>query len=175
MKKLIINSISVLFLLISGSVNIYATEKSKQTLPILKPFPAVDFQLKGEDGKTYRLGDYKGKLVLLNFWATWCPPCREEMPSMERAWQKLQGKNIVFLAVNVGETEEQIFPFTASYPVSFPLLMDQKGVVVKQYPVIGLPTTYIISPAGRVTHRAVGTREWDDQQLLKHLISLANQ
>ena len=107
--------------------------------------------------------------MLLNFWATWCPPCREEMPSMERAWQKLKGGNIVFLAVNVGETIDQIFPFTASYPVSFPLLMDQKGEVVKQYPVIGLPTTYIISVNGRVTHRAVGTREWDSPEMIQWL------
>lgn len=172
MKTNIISSLLLVFILMSG--NVLAKEKFKQTLPAVKPFPAIDFKLKGEDGKTYQLSKFKGKLVLLNFWATWCPPCREEMPAMERAWQKLKDGNIIFLAVNVGETIDQIFPFTASYPVSFPLLMDEKGEVVKQYPVIGLPTTYIISTEGKVTHRIVGSRDWDHPSIVKRLKDLSN-
>ena len=134
-----------------------------------EPFPAPEFELKGEDGKLYRLSDYRGQVVILNFWATWCPPCRDEMPSMERAWQKIKGKGIVILAVNMGEDEDAIFEFTGNYPVTFPLPMDSDGAVIKKYPVVGLPTTYIISPEGMVTHRAVGTREWEHPQLLDQL------
>lgn len=145
-----------------------------QTLPaIAQPFTAPDFALQGEDGKTYRLADYRGKLVILSFWATWCPPCRFEMPSMERAWQKLKDKNIIILAVNVGETADVIFEFTGSYPMSFPIPMDSDGRVVKDYPITGLPTTYIISPAGLATHRALGSREWDAPDLMNELIRLA--
>lgn len=171
MKKNILFYFLLVITLTSG--NVLASEKPRQTLPALKSFPAKDFVLNGEDGKTYQLSKYKGKLVLLNFWATWCPPCREEMPAMERAWQKLKDSNIVFLAVNVGETIDQIFPFTASYPVSFPLLMDIKGEVVKQYPVVGLPTTYLVSPNGLVTHRVVGTREWDEPSMIERLKNLS--
>lgn len=141
-----------------------------QTLPpVARPFVAADFALKAEDGKVYRLSDYRGKVVILNFWATWCPPCREEMPAMERAWQKVRDRNIAILAVNVGEDADTIFEFTGHYPVGFPLLMDRDGKVIQQYPVTGLPTTYIIDPRGRVTHRAVGAREWDDAALLGSL------
>jgi peroxiredoxin len=137
-----------------------------------KPFPAPDFELTGEDRKTYRLSDYRGQVVILNFWTTWCPPCRFEMPAMERVWQQVQGKGIVILAVNMGETETTIFEFTGTYPVSFPIPMDRDGKVIEEYPVIGLPTTYIINPEGYITHRAVGTREWDAPNLLDQLLAM---
>lgn len=147
-----------------------ADTTTPQTLPPLpKPFPAPNFTLQGEDGKTYRLSDYRGKVVVLNFWATWCPPCRYEMPSMERAYGKLKGEKIALLAINVGETEDQVFEFTGKYPVTFPLLLDTEGAIVPRYPVIALPTTFVIDPRGMVTHRAVGGREWDDEQLLAQL------
>jgi len=147
-----------------------------QTLqPLPKPYTAPDFTLQGEDGKTHRLSDYRGKVVVLNFWATWCPPCRYEMPSMERAHKKVQGEDIVLLAVNVGESEDKVFEFTGQYPVTFQLLLDTDGTVIKKYPVIGLPTTFIINPQGVVTHRAIGGREWDDEKLLAQLRKLLNR
>lgn len=148
-------------------------EQAEQTLPrVEQPFPAPDFVLKGENGKTYRLQDYRGKVVVINFWATWCPPCRREMPSMNRMWQKIKDKGVQILAVDVGEDADTIFEFLGSYPVAFPLLMDSDGSVVKQYPVTGLPTTYIINPAGEVVYRAVGSREWDDPALYEQLLQL---
>lgn len=143
------------------------------TLPVVAdPFPAPDFDLRGEDGERYRLSDYRGKLVILNFWATWCPPCRYEMPSLERLWQQVRDRDIVVLAVNVGEDADTIFEFTGHYPMSFPLPMDREGKVIGAYPVRGLPTTYIISPDGRVIRRAVGSREWDDPGLMQELLDL---
>ncbi len=165
----------VVFVLVTMPALAGAGNASKQSLPPIEEFSAPDFVLPGEDGKTYRLGDYRGKVVVLNFWATWCPPCRYEMPAMERAWQKVKGKGVVFLAVNVGEDEDQIFQFLGDYPVTFPILMDQKGEIVKRYPVVGLPTTYIISPNGRVTHRAVGTREWDHARLISQLLGMVTK
>ena len=85
---------------------------------------------------------------------------------MERAWQQVKDQDIMILGINVGEDADTIFEFTGSYPLSFPLLMDRDGTVVKSYPVMGLPTTYVVSPEGKVTYRAVGSREWDDPQLL---------
>lgn len=150
-----------------------AENAAVQTLTrIEKPYAAPAFTLRGEDGKTYRLADYRGKVVVLNFWATWCPPCRYEMPSMERAYKKVQDEGIVLLAINVGESEDEIFEFTGRYPVTFPLLLDSDGAVIRRYGVIGLPTTFVIDPRGRVTHRAVGGREWDDERLLSQLREL---
>ena len=111
-------------------------------------------------------------MLLVNFWATWCPPCREEMPSMERLWQKVKGKGIVLLGINVGENADTIFEFTGNYPVSFPLPMDLEGKVIESYPIQGLPTTFVIDPAGNVTHRAIGSREWDSPSMVKMLQGL---
>jgi peroxiredoxin len=144
-----------------------------QTLPrVAERYLAPDFTLKTEDGKPWRLADQRGKVIVLNFWATWCPPCRDEMPSMERARKAVESDGIVIIAVNVGEDADTIFEFTGRYPVSFPLLMDHDASIIKKYKVIGLPTTFVIDPAGYVTHRVVGGREWDDPALLEALRGL---
>lgn len=150
-----------------------AAAAGKQTLPALaKPIPAPDFNLQGEDGKWYKLSDMRGKVVVINFWATWCPPCRYEMPALERLWKKVKNKNIIILGLNVGEDADTIFEFTGTYPMSFPIPMDIDGKVIEQYPIKGLPTTYVINPQGMVTHRAVGSREWDEEWMIKKLESL---
>ncbi|VAW76213.1 Thiol:disulfide oxidoreductase related to ResA [hydrothermal vent metagenome] len=174
-----INRISLSTLLIVAFIFVhtdflYAENQNAYGLPKqLKLFKAPGFSLKGEDGKTYRLSDFRGKLVIINFWATWCPPCRYEMPAMERAWKKLKGKGVMLLAINVGEDENTLFEFMAKYPMSFPVLMDRKGEVIKQYKVTGLPTTYIIDQKGVVIHRAMGGRLWDHPKLVKKLLNLA--
>ena len=133
---------------------------------------APDFELSDLDGNIHHLRDYRGKVLVVNFWATWCPPCREEMPSMERAWQKLKNEEMVMIAINVGEDEDTIFQFTANYPVTFPLLLDQDSEVVGPWGVRGLPTTYVVDPKGRVVYRAIGGREWDDPELLDKVRAL---
>lgn len=133
---------------------------------------APEFELMDIDGGTHRLSDYRGKVLIVNFWATWCPPCREEMPSMQRAWGQLEQDGILMLAVNVGEDEDTIFQFTANYPVEFPLLMDRDSSVVGAWPVRGLPTTFVVDPEGRLAYRAIGGREWDDPQLLESVRGL---
>ena len=127
---------------------------------------APDFALQDTEGKMHRLSDYRGKPVIINFWTTWCPPCREELPSMNRAWHLLEKEGIAMLALNMGEDEDTIFIFSADYPTDFPILMDQSGEVIEQWPVKGLPTTYVIAPDGTFAYRAIGSREWDDKVLL---------
>lgn len=147
-----------------------------QTLtPLPSPVAAADFALQDSDGVRHTLADYRGKVVVLNFWATWCPPCRAEMPSMQRGWEAARDDGVVFIAVNVGEDADTIFMFLGAYALDFPVLLDKDAKVVGQYPVTGLPTTYIIDTEGRITHRAVGGREWDDVQLLQTLRKLAER
>ena len=106
MKFIVSIWLAAVLLILTTNVN---ADNGNQTLPKLaEPFIAPDFILKGEDGNTYRLKDYRGKVVILNFWATWCPPCREEMPSMERAWHQIKDKGIVMLGINVGDAVEVV-------------------------------------------------------------------
>ena len=142
------------------------TQAAGTLTPIPGKVPAPDFGLQDTNGKMHRLSDYRGKPVIINFWTTWCPPCREELPSMNRAWHLLKQEGIAMLAINMGEDEDTIFLFSADYPTDFPILLDQSGEVIEQWPVKGLPTTYIIAPDGSIAYRAIGSREWDDKALL---------
>ncbi len=133
---------------------------------------APGFRLPDLDGREHRLADYRGKVVVVNFWATWCPPCRAEMPSMERAWQRMKDRDMVMIAINMGEDEDTVFRFTADYPVTFPLLLDPATDTAGPWGVRGLPTTYVVDPEGRIVYRAIGGREWDDPELLRQLEAL---
>ena len=144
-----------------------AAEKADQTLTAVEGRPpAPELSLLDLEGARHHMGDYRGRVVIVNFWATWCPPCREEMPSMQRAYEKLREEGIEMLAVNIGEDEDTIFAFTADYPVEFPLLMDLDSTTIQSWPVKGLPTTFVVDPQGRLAYRAIGGREWDDPGLL---------
>ena len=143
------------------------SQGSRQTLtPLAQRVPAPDFALPDMDGRIHRLSDYRGRVVIVNFWATWCPPCREEMPSLQRAREALRADGVEVLAVDVGEDEDTVFTFTADYPVEFPLLLDGDGAVIGEWPVKGLPTTFVVDANGRIAYRAVGGRAWDDPVLL---------
>ncbi len=159
---------TLLFVFLIALVTQYSlAQKPGKGLTLLAEKPgAPDFELTDIDGNIHRLADYRGKVLIVNFWATWCPPCREEMPSMQRAWEKLQQESILMLAINVGEDEDTIFQFTANYPVDFPLLMDRDSKIIGAWPVRGLPTTFVVDPQGRLVYRAIGGREWDDPEIL---------
>jgi peroxiredoxin len=136
---------------------------------------APDFELMDTEGRLHRLSDYRGRPVIINFWTTWCPPCREEIPSMNRAWHILEQEDIAMLAINMGEDEDTIFIFTADYPADFPMLMDRSGEVIAEWPVKGLPTTYVVAPDGTIAYRAIGSREWDDVGLLDRVRALRKE
>jgi peroxiredoxin len=142
----------------------------------LTPIPerpvAPEFSLVDAGGKTHRLADYRGRPVIVNFWATWCPPCREEMPSMQRGWEQVREAGVAMLAINVGEDEATVAAFTATYAVDFPLLLDPDSAVAQSWPVKGLPTTFVVDPAGRLVYRAIGGRAWDDPGLLDQVRAL---
>jgi len=142
-----------------------------------EPLPAPDFTLKDMDNKQFSLKDYRGKVVMLNFWATWCPPCRREMPSMERLHQKLKGKDFVVLALNQMEDGDQVFAFTGDLGVdlTFPILFDKDSSVSRAYGVMGLPTTYLIDKKGNMRFRAIGGREFDHPEVEKQILQLMRE
>jgi peroxiredoxin len=134
--------------------------------------PAPVFELRDMDDKIHTLADYKGKPLIVNFWATWCPPCRAELPSMNRAWAKVKDEGIAMIAINIGEDEDSIFAFTAQYPIDFTVLLDEESEQLSPWQISGLPTTYVIDPEGRVVFQAMGDREWDNDKLLDKVRAL---
>ena len=167
---------TILALLVAVTLNTVVAGQPVELLYEVPGRPAApDFSARDMDGAVHTLSAYRGKVVIINFWATWCPPCREEMPSMERAWQILRHEDIVMLAVNVGEDEDTIFEFTASYPVEFPLLLDPESTMINNWPVRGLPTTFVIDPQGRIVYRAIGGRDWSAPGVLQKIRALKSR
>jgi thiol-disulfide isomerase/thioredoxin len=127
---------------------------------------AADFALRDLSGNTVSLGNYRGTLVLLNFWATWCGPCREEMPSMERLHRQVGGQGLALLAINERESVTRVANFMRSYGLSFPALLDLDGKVSAAYRVWGLPATYLIDAAGRLIGMKSGPRDWASREVV---------
>ncbi len=137
-----------------------------------KKILAKDFSLKDMDGKIHSLKDYRGKPVIINFWATWCPPCREELPAMNKGWAKIKPLGIAMIAINVGEDEDTIFSFTADYPIDFQVLLDSSGDIINEWSVRGLPTTLVLDKDGYIVYRAIGGRDWSSDLLLDKVKAL---
>lgn len=122
--------------------------------------PTPDFTLPNLDSKKISLKDFRGKLVFLNFWATWCVPCREEMPAMEKLYQEFKEKNFLVLAVNVKDRKQDAVNFAKELKLSYPIVIDPDAQVGLLYGAWGLPTTYLIGPKGEGLARAWGPAEW---------------
>lgn len=153
-------SFAALLVVLSGAF--YFQQRQEAAL---SSFPAPDFQLQDLNGRTHRLSDYRGKVVFLNLWATWCPPCRQEMPSMEQLYRRLQGQGFVMLAVSQDEDpRESVRPFVDQMHLSFPILLDPEGKIPPKYGVTGYPETFVIDPSGAVIDHVIGPREWDSEQ-----------
>ena len=123
--------------------------------------PAPDFVFPGLDGKMVGLADYKGKVVFLNIWATWCPPCREEMPSMEKLYHELKGEGFEILAVSIDVAgAKAVAPFMNEHRLSFPALLDPKGTIKNLYGATGVPESFIINKEGLIEQIIIGPMDW---------------
>ena len=123
----------------------------------------IEIQLKDVFGNLVRLSDYRGKIVFLNFWATWCPTCVVEMPSMEKLHRKLKDRDFVMVAVNLQESPQRVKSFFEKLGLSFISLLDSSGAVGSGFAVRGLPTTFVLDKEGRIIGKALGPREWDSR------------
>ena len=144
------------------------------SLTVQAPVAAPALVLKDLDGQPHDLAKLKGKVVLINFWATWCPPCRREMPSMERLSNALEGEPFVVLAVDVGEDRDTIEAFTSQLDTTptFPILLDTDSRTLQAWKVAGLPSTFIVDRQGRVVASAIGGREFDHPELVQAIRKL---
>jgi len=124
------------------------------------------------DGKMHRLADYRGRAVLVNFWATWCTPCREEMPSFERLRAALEAQRVTVLAVNLAEPEARIRRFLDTMPVRYPILLDRDGATARAWSARVLPATYVIGPDGKIRYRHLGELDWSSPEVQKLLLGL---
>ncbi|MGJ7920190.1 peroxiredoxin family protein [Neobacillus sp. LXY-4] len=132
---------------------------------------APDFQLDTLEGEAIKLSDSKGKKVVLNFWATWCPPCKAEMPHVERFYQDQENNRVEILAVNLTTSEKgknEISQFIKDYELTFPILLDENGDIADMYQAITIPTSYIIDSNGIIRKKIVGPI---DQEMLEEIVA----
>ncbi len=141
----------VLFLLAYG----FRTDPRAIPSPLVGKM-APEFTLSTFDGSPMKLSDSRGKAVVLNFWASWCIPCREEAPLLEAAWQALKDREVVFLGVNIQDSEEAARDFVHGFGITFPNGRDAKGKIAIDYGVYGIPETLFIDRQGRITAKVIG-------------------
>jgi len=127
---------------------------------------AMDFSLQDLSGRETALSSFTGKVIFLNFWATWCGPCKAEIPSLEQLYRELGDRGFTILAVNSQEAADQVSSFVEESGMSFPVLLDSSGKVGATYGVRAIPTTYIIDPQGAIRARMVGTRDWYSPEII---------
>ncbi|MGO9015624.1 MAG: peroxiredoxin family protein [Dissulfurispiraceae bacterium] len=134
---------------------------------------APDFTLPDVHGKKVSLSEFKGNVVILNFWATWCGPCKAEMPSLNNLYLEFKNKRLVVLAISVDPTERPVLSFIADKKLALPVLMDKtKEVYFDSYAVMGLPTTFIIDKNGVLIQKILGEQDWDSPQMKEKILNL---
>lgn len=126
----------------------------------LKEFGLAEpFTLYDTDSVVYELKDYRGKLVLLHFWADWCPHCRQEFPKIQMAYDKLKPQGFEIIAINTGQSREHVLEIKMSYNLTFPLLVDEEAKTAEIYRVTGLPTSFFIDETGKIREKHIGWLE----------------
>ena len=161
-------------LLLSSMVQANSTFSNIAIAPEAERQRAPDFLSENLLGGEKGLADYKGKVILLNFWATWCMPCRVEMPGMETLWQKYKDQGFVIVAISNDESsKERVATFKEKLNLSFPILLDPESIVNDLYKVSSLPTSFLIDENGKIISAMVGSEEWsspDAIQLIEDLL-----
>ena len=151
----------------------FSTNDGPATVAVLSR-PATDFTLPlydAFDGSSdFRLADYRGKVVVINFWASWCPPCREEAPVLERTWRAYRDQDVIFLGLDIWDTERDARAYMREFDITYPNAIDERGSTAVEYGVTGIPETYFITPDGRISRKVIGAIS---QSLLEQSITEA--
>ena len=172
-KKFDYRAVILIFLMLTGVMVLLLLNRNRSNndpanlMLIGIGLTASDFTLPGLDGKMVSLSDYKGKVVLVNIWATWCPPCVDEMPSIEKLYQKLKGEDFEILAVSIDSLGlEVVAPFMKKYKLTFPALIDPTGNIRMTYRTTGVPESFIIDKNGILVKKIIGPRDWANPEIL---------
>lgn len=167
MKKLI--GVSIMIIAVSFSVSAMDASNALFNLGISvakSPLDTIDFQLEDLYGTTRSLSSFQGKVVFLNFWATWCGPCRSEMPSMQKLYDELKDEGLEIVAVDLQEGKDQVKRFVDNGKLTFPVLLDKDGQTGAVYGARSIPTTYLIDRKGSIFARVIGAREWHTPEIV---------
>jgi thiol-disulfide isomerase/thioredoxin len=132
---------------------------------------APDFSLQDMDGETFELKKTRGHWVFLHFWASWCGPCKKEMPAVQHLANSMQD-NLQIVMINTAEDDDTVFTFLAAINVELNSLIDKDGLVTEEWKPRGLPTTFLINPQGEIKYQAIGGRDWDKPEYLNFLKKL---
>ncbi|MCW9025554.1 MAG: TlpA family protein disulfide reductase [Gammaproteobacteria bacterium] len=165
---------ALLFVFLNNSHSQELPPLTHSLTPVTKAVKAPELRFQNMDQEMVDIKDLRGKVVVVNFWATWCPPCRREMGSLERLYQATKDKNVEVLAINIGEDIDTVFSFLGMVEPTpnFQMLFDYDAVSMNKWDVKGLPTTYIIGPNGTIVYKAVGGREFDHPDIIQKVIQL---
>ena len=156
--------ILLFFILLPLSVN--AVTLSTELIELEHKPVAPRFKLPDMQDQPRELSDYLGKPIIISFWATWCPPCRKEIPVFNRAREKLKDEDIVMLFVNINEDKKTIEEYIKKVPINLTILRDETAGQLTNWNLTGLPVTFILDPEGRVVYQAMGERAWDSDEIL---------
>jgi thiol-disulfide isomerase/thioredoxin len=157
-----------LYILAAVALITFAALAAVADLSKLKPWSGESpppLALADLDGKQHQLSDYRGKVVVMNFWATWCGPCVKEMPAFEKLAKRLSGEQFALVTINFGESADRVKPFLKKIGVDVPVLLDPDMDVSKAWVKTGLPTTYIIDAEQNIRYHVLGDLEWDAPQV----------
>jgi thiol-disulfide isomerase/thioredoxin len=147
-------SIGIMFFMLWETSS--ASSQDFSTIPVEVNFPAPDLVLTDLNGVPVSLAEFRGKVVLVNLWATWCPPCREEMPTLQAFHEKYRSRGFVLIAVNQGEKAPQIRPFVDEYKLTFPVWLDEKSKTSRMFNTMNLPSSYVVDRDGQVRLMWIG-------------------
>jgi thiol-disulfide isomerase/thioredoxin len=175
LKKLtfVVGLLAIIFVLPACS----GAQSEAEALPVapVENALAPDFELTDMQGNAVRLNDYRGKVVLVNFWATWCPPCVEEIPSLGRLQQKFSTEELVVVSVDVGEEKASVQEFLKKVPARYPVMLDPDGRTVADWNLRAFPTTFVVDREGRISLAYFGGLQWDSSEIVDQLRGLLAQ
>ncbi len=172
-RGLPVPAIVAIVVIVVAVVAVVVLSQKRKFEPVHAGTEAIEFTLPDLDGKPVRLSDFRGKVVFLNFWATWCKPCEDEIPSMQILYESLKDQPFEIVAVSVDtEGPDVVKKFVKEYGITFTVLHDRKGKVKEEYKTTGVPETFIIDQNGVIAEKIWGPRDWTDPRNIKTIREL---
>jgi peroxiredoxin len=177
MDALGMSKTNVLKLLVLGAIvgaTVFLIISSRRPAPVKSGDAAPNFTLPTLDGPRISLRDYRSHVVVVNFWATWCPPCVEETPSLKRFADEMQSDGVKVIGVSVDQDEAALRKFVAEAQLSFPIARDPEAAVAARYGTFKFPETYIVDSEGKIAEKLIGAIDWQDPRIVGRIKSLAH-